>query len=99
MDPFQRVCASCGEAAKEGKRLLRCGRCSSVFYCNPACQKAHYAVHKAECKAPQEVPTVREMYTTNVPVPPPLSTEAAADVLRCVEPVSCRMHPFFPILP
>ena len=26
-----------------------CGRCESAFYCSPACQRAHWSVHKSAC--------------------------------------------------
>jgi hypothetical protein len=31
--------------------LSRCSRCRTTRYCSSACQKADWAVHKAECKA------------------------------------------------
>ena len=39
-------CASCQLKAP---KLLRCSRCLSVFYCNVACQRAHWAQHKSNC--------------------------------------------------
>jgi len=42
-------CAVCRKAAPD---LLVCGRCKNVKYCSPACQRAHWKEHKAECKAP-----------------------------------------------
>lgn len=45
------VCAQCGGGPAAGQeRLLKCGRCKGVRYCGPECQKAHWPVHKQECK-------------------------------------------------
>jgi ankyrin repeat protein len=41
-------CAQCGET--EGK-LMECMRCRSAHYCSKRCQKQHYSVHKAGCRA------------------------------------------------
>jgi len=42
-------CHSCGQFAAAGKRLLRCGRCRSVSYCNAECQKLNWSSHKGFC--------------------------------------------------
>jgi tetratricopeptide (TPR) repeat protein len=42
----QARCALCSEAASK-----RCSACGVPAYCGPACQKAHWKVHKPECKA------------------------------------------------
>jgi hypothetical protein len=42
----QRVCGQCGA---EGA-AMRCGGCDAARYCNPTCQKAHWKVHKRQCK-------------------------------------------------
>jgi ankyrin repeat protein len=42
-------CATCG---KEGAEM-RCGACHSEIYCSGACQKAHWSMHKMECKQTQ----------------------------------------------
>ncbi|KAI5195913.1 hypothetical protein E4T38_08776 [Aureobasidium subglaciale] len=41
------ACGSCGDV-KAGMKV--CGRCEKVKYCNHACQKAAWKVHKKECK-------------------------------------------------
>ncbi len=41
-------CAQCGTTA--GK-LMACTRCRAASYCSGKCQKAHYAAHKAGCRA------------------------------------------------
>ena len=46
------VCANCGHVAQ--KKLLKCAACKSVYYCNRACQKNHWLVHKKECKKMKE---------------------------------------------
>ncbi|ORY09142.1 hypothetical protein BCR34DRAFT_589506 [Clohesyomyces aquaticus] len=44
-----RICRGCGI---EGTSLKRCGKCSSFWYCNRACQKSDWNEngHKGECK-------------------------------------------------
>jgi len=42
----QPTCAQCNTAAAD---LKRCGHCKYVFYCNKACQKAHWKQHKHLC--------------------------------------------------
>ena len=41
------TCAAC---AAEAEKLLRCGACQSVWYCNAKCQQAGWKQHKTECK-------------------------------------------------
>ena len=41
-------CAQCGTT--EGK-LMECTRCLAARYCSKKCQKQHYPVHKAGCRA------------------------------------------------
>jgi len=41
------TCAAC---AAEAEKLLRCGACQSVWYCNAKCQQAGWKQHKSECK-------------------------------------------------
>ena len=43
-------CHTCGKPAAAGKRLLWCGRCRGVSYCNAECQKLNWSTHKAFCK-------------------------------------------------
>jgi hypothetical protein len=42
----QRLCGQCGA---EGA-AMRCGGCEAARYCNPACQKAHWKVHRRQCR-------------------------------------------------
>ena len=44
-------CAACSTVAEEGKRLLRCSSCRRVHYCDAACQRSHWPVHKAACSS------------------------------------------------
>lgn len=40
----------CGHCHKSGAKLLRCGRCKKVYYCNVECQKKDWATnHRAQC--------------------------------------------------
>ena len=46
-------CSSCGKREEElggGLLMMRCARCFEVSYCDGACQRAHWAAHKAYCK-------------------------------------------------
>ncbi|KAJ3329908.1 hypothetical protein HDU76_006905 [Blyttiomyces sp. JEL0837] len=43
------VCAGCGSVG-EGYKM--CSRCLKVVYCDVACQKKHFKVHKVDCVAP-----------------------------------------------
>jgi len=38
----------CSECGKHGV-LLKCGCLKATYYCNPACQEAHFAQHRLEC--------------------------------------------------
>jgi hypothetical protein len=42
-------CYTCGTEAKH-----LCGGCAAVWYCDKECQKSHWPVHKATCKALKE---------------------------------------------
>ena len=46
-----RVCATCGGPPLAGAKLKACGRCRSVWYCSPECQKQHWGEggHKQAC--------------------------------------------------
>merc|ERR1712166_1213966 len=37
-------------AASTGAPLLSCAKCRAVRYCSSSCQKAHWKVHKHECR-------------------------------------------------
>eukprot|EP01125_Pyxidicula_operculata_P023290 TRINITY_DN99_c2_g2_i1.p1 TRINITY_DN99_c2_g2~~TRINITY_DN99_c2_g2_i1.p1 ORF type:complete len:1110 (-),score=228.81 TRINITY_DN99_c2_g2_i1:47-3151(-) len=43
-------CRKCGNVAKEDAKLLRCGRCKSVNYCNQTCQRDDWPEHKKHCQ-------------------------------------------------
>jgi hypothetical protein len=47
--PGREACCKCG-AEGQGASLSRCGGCKAVRYCSEACQREHWAVHKALCK-------------------------------------------------
>ena len=40
------LCAACGKKRASN----RCARCLKVCYCNAECQRAHWSVHKRNCK-------------------------------------------------
>lgn len=43
------MCANCGKTEEE---LLRCSRCSNMFYCSKACQRTDWKQHKrSECRS------------------------------------------------
>ncbi|KAK5169494.1 uncharacterized protein LTR77_005470 [Saxophila tyrrhenica] len=44
------VPAAPGEDGHGGSRLLSCGKCRKVLYCNRACQKEDWKAHKPFCK-------------------------------------------------
>ncbi|TFK74159.1 hypothetical protein BDN72DRAFT_813396 [Pluteus cervinus] len=46
-----KMCASCKRPP--GKKLHVCKGCEKVCYCSPACQKAHWTVHKPDCRLVQ----------------------------------------------
>lgn len=39
------VCATCGEEAA----CKKCSKCKNIQYCDRACQRLHWFVHKKEC--------------------------------------------------
>jgi hypothetical protein len=52
--PEESCCVYCEESPERAAMILsRCGACKKVVYCGAACQKAHWPLHKAQCKALQ----------------------------------------------
>ncbi|KAK5738894.1 hypothetical protein LTR17_005620 [Elasticomyces elasticus] len=46
-------CGQCGQDEKaEGPKLLVCGRCKAMRYCDKECQRTHWKAHKGFCRAP-----------------------------------------------
>ncbi|XP_041129479.1 ubiquitin carboxyl-terminal hydrolase 19-like isoform X8 [Polyodon spathula] len=44
-------CAACQKPPQaEDKKVKRCTRCYCVGYCNTACQRTHWPIHKNQCK-------------------------------------------------
>jgi hypothetical protein len=44
-------CAFCEESPERAAlKLSLCGRCEQVTYCSTGCQKAHWKIHKQQCK-------------------------------------------------
>lgn len=50
MSPTTTEGKSCGHCCRAGESLLRCSRCKASYYCDAACQKAHWPSHKVICK-------------------------------------------------
>jgi hypothetical protein len=48
--------AACGLCGESQGPLSACGRCRSVRYCSPACQKADWRRHKRDCVAREALP-------------------------------------------
>jgi len=46
-------CSHCAAPPRPGKRLLLCAGCKTTRYCDPQCQRAHWAQHKTTCKQHQ----------------------------------------------
>ena len=50
----KRACSACGEVDGDalGRQLtlLACSKCNSAWYCNRACQQAHWPRHKSDCR-------------------------------------------------
>jgi hypothetical protein len=42
--------AHCANPGCDGAGLKKCSGCLKVFFCGPACIRAHWPAHKAECK-------------------------------------------------
>lgn len=43
------ICAAC-KKKQQPSLLSRCARCRQVYYCNDKCQRAHWSIHKSECR-------------------------------------------------
>lgn len=58
MDISFRTCATnmeervCGRCNDHSKTLKRCGRCKSIWYCSPECQRLDWKTHKEVCVPP-----------------------------------------------
>ena len=50
LDRAERVCAKC-EVGGDATTINYCSSCHLVAYCSKECQKAHWSVHKALCRA------------------------------------------------
>jgi ankyrin repeat protein len=52
--------AHCANPACNGAGLKKCAGCLEVFFCSPACIRAHWPVHKAGCKRISEAAAGKE---------------------------------------
>ena len=50
----------CDFCLKKGEKLLKCGGCGLVAYCNAGCQKSHWGDHRGTCKQKQKEKKERE---------------------------------------
>ena len=50
-----RRCYGCGELF-EREALMRCAKCKVAYYCTRACQRRHWAAHRAPCLQNQQYP-------------------------------------------
>ncbi|KAF1993855.1 hypothetical protein P154DRAFT_449135, partial [Amniculicola lignicola CBS 123094] len=66
-------CAKCFSATPASGKLLRCSRCRAAFYCNTACQKADWSMHKKNCRRDSGGPSPSTSYP---PTPLPSSPSA-----------------------
>jgi len=72
------TCCYCRKSS--ASKLLCCGRCTKVYYCDKECQKAAWKGHKRECRAPGESQssshnTNDKNTTTPTTTPDPQSTD------------------------
>jgi hypothetical protein len=44
-------CAQCGTTTSDRKKMQACSVCKTAYYCNRACQVAHWELHEPVCKA------------------------------------------------
>lgn len=49
LDDADYVCAGCNVQGTSVQPLKLCSRCKATFYCNSACSKQHWKVHKRVC--------------------------------------------------
>jgi hypothetical protein len=49
IEQLEKVCAACHKRRTSAAK--KCSRCMRTYYCDAACQKAHWPTHKHECKA------------------------------------------------
>ena len=41
----------CGHCDRERSDMKRCGQCREVRYCGKECQRAHWAIHRKNCRS------------------------------------------------
>jgi ankyrin repeat protein len=49
----RRCCEHCDKTTT-GQKMMKCGACLTVYYCNRACQKANWPLHKQVCTANED---------------------------------------------
>lgn len=50
--PVTLGCKACGKVGGDADKLLRCGKCGVVKYCDRECQKSDWDLHKKACFKP-----------------------------------------------
>lgn len=48
------VCYKCGKSRRDGADLQACAACLAAWYCGRECQRAHWLLHKGDCKAKRD---------------------------------------------
>jgi hypothetical protein len=44
------LCRKCKKSDDASEQFKQCSRCKVTYYCNRDCQKAHWKIHKKECR-------------------------------------------------
>ncbi|KAG8903349.1 hypothetical protein FRB99_003411 [Tulasnella sp. 403] len=48
--PPNAACATCQTDESKANKLMKCGQCKTIRYCNQRCQKADWKRHKRMCQ-------------------------------------------------
>lgn len=51
-DKSYKECSYCKSINSSNKKLMKCSRCLTAFYCDQDCQKKDWRIHKLYCKKP-----------------------------------------------
>jgi hypothetical protein len=86
-DRHTRTYLKCGHCrAKLRPESAHCKACKTVIYCGKGCQKAHWPVHKAACKAEQKR-LQKGAQPTSTPLPPGLNRPSRVRIRKGAEPL------------
>ena len=100
---FEDRCARCAAPPSAGAKLLRCGRCRSVYYCGRACQTSDFKAHKGACadlaaeraKAAADRAAAAAAAAEEPPEPAPAEPEPAPEAPGLVGRVAGRVGRWF----